>query len=77
MSRLPRHQAFLAVNPAALASNDAYEVPAGPLCSALLQEPDVQLSGACREDLAHRAVRNAHKISEVLMQIFKTRPLKA
>ena len=77
MSRLPRHQAFLVINPAALAGNDAYDDRAEPLCSALLQEPDVRPSGAWREDLAHRAVRNAHKVPEVLMQIFKTRPLKA
>jgi (2R)-3-sulfolactate dehydrogenase (NADP+) len=59
----------LVIDPAALAGNDAHDDRVEALCSALLQEPDVRLPGACREHLAHRAVRNGRKVSEVLMQI--------
>ena len=51
-------QAFLVIDPAALAGNDASDDRVEALCSAPLQEPDARLPGARRQHLAHRPARD-------------------
>ena len=64
-------QAFLVIDPAALAGNDAPDDRVEALCAALCKNPIWRLPGARRQGLAHRSARDGLEVSEVLMQILK------
>jgi hypothetical protein len=60
-----------------LVTADASDDRVEALCAAPLQEPDARLPGARQQHLAHRSARDVPEVYEVLMQIHKTRVLKA
>jgi (2R)-3-sulfolactate dehydrogenase (NADP+) len=61
-------QAFLVINPGALAGTEVYNARIETLLSAMLQDENVRLPGYRRHDLAHRAEQEGLEVSEVTMQ---------
>jgi len=63
-------QAFLVIDPGALAGSEIYNARIETLLSAMLQDENVRLPGYRRHDLAHRAAQQGLEVSEVIMQEF-------
>lgn len=61
-------QAFLAIDPGALAGNDVYHGRVETLFSAMLQAENVRLPGYRRHDLTHRAGLHGVEVSDLVVQ---------
>lgn len=61
-------QAFLVIDPGALAGTEVYNTRIETLLSAMLQDENVRLPGCRRHDLAHRAEQEGPEVSEVTVQ---------
>jgi (2R)-3-sulfolactate dehydrogenase (NADP+) len=61
-------QAFLVIDPGALAGTEVYNTRIETLLSAMLQDENVRLPRCRRHDLAHRAEQEGPEVSEVTVQ---------
>jgi (2R)-3-sulfolactate dehydrogenase (NADP+) len=60
-------QAFLAIDPGALAGNDVFHERIETLVATMLRDPDVRLPGARRQSLADRAAREGVEVPQSLL----------
>lgn len=60
-------QAFLAVDPGALAGHDVFHERTETLVAEMLRDPDVRLPGARRQSLAERAAREGVEVPQPLL----------
>ena len=61
-------QAFIIINPAALAGNDTYTERVETLLTAMLADEGVRLPGARRNALAEKAAHNGIEIPDALLK---------
>ena len=70
-------QAFIVINPAALAGNDTYTERVETLLKAMLADEGVRLPGARRNALEEKAVQNGIEIPDALLKQLQTLSLQS